>query len=556
VNAVTNLDVTQTYAPEITVNIEQNCSDGLLCLEHASPIVNVTSTQDITATAENLLQVTQDAISGSQAAALSGSALTVVAAQQILTPEVTMTIAQDCSIDTGACVQTALPIVEALARQIIEATANNTFEITQQMESGSLQTADVNVEAATSVQAEQIVNTTAVVELVQKCKVDLGLCIQDAAPLLRSLAEQVVNVQAENNVLLTQSGALEQITSATGSSATLVDAMQDNTSDFTVTVVQECDVTKGLCIQSQNGLQQYVFSDGETIEAGEYVGVLDDHALDAGYNRQTVATVAMGICPEGKGMCPKVQQLLVWLFGPEPEAEPESAEATESAVDSNDTSEEGTTEFVKRGHETNRIGGILRFYERTIRNAADGRVVTLTTDIDSGLDTRTVSLICQIRKAALDKKTPDVRMRHAMRLWAAQEISKSTGRDQVLIQEALLNRTLCTEKSELAQKKLEASPVIAFPVDATGPVSSNTLWNRCVRGDYITYDDIRANPDRDPRTNRPRSCGNYHTKNDWYHPDLAVRFTWDYETRTLVLPVGYVAIPQSQHVALEEDVMF
>ena len=551
-NAVTNLSVTQAFAPQISVTIDQHCSEDQLCLEQASPVVSAIATQAITASATNFLTVAQNAVSGSQAATLSGSATTILAAQQILTPEVTMTIAQDCSISAGACVQSALPVVEALASQIIDASAKNAFVTAQQMESGSLQTADLRAAAATNVQAEQIVTATAVFSLVQTCKVDTGLCLQDASPLLRALAEQVVRVQAENLLVLTQSGALDQTALATGSASTLVDVVQDTVTDLTVTVVQQCDVKKGLCIQSQNGLQQYVFSDGETIEAGEYLGTLDEHALDAGFNRQTVATVAMGICPLGTGLCPHVQQLLVWLFGaPEPESVQSEEFTPPVSVPQPDNHDS-----VRRGHATNMIGGFIRFFEKTLRNTSNDPVVALITDADSGLDTRTLSLVCQVRRNMQEKKSPDLRMRRDMRIWAAGQIAQSTGVDQALIEKALVDPTLCTEATTLVQEKPATAPAIAFPIDMTGPLSSNTLWNDCVRGKYVTYDEIRANPDRDPRTNRPRSCGNYHTQNNWYHPDLGMRFTWDPATHMLVLPTGFVAIPQRQQVAVEEDVTF
>jgi hypothetical protein len=74
---------------------------------------------------------------------------------------------------------------------------------------------------------------------------------------------------------------------------------------------------------------------------------------------------------------------------------------------------------------------------------------------------------------------------------------------------------------------------VAFPVDAKGyPVSSQAVWNACIRNHTILDD-----------AGQPLSCARYHDGHIWHHPDLAMDFTFDssHESPILILPEGYEA---------------
>jgi hypothetical protein len=87
-------------------------------------------------------------------------------------------------------------------------------------------------------------------------------------------------------------------------------------------------------------------------------------------------------------------------------------------------------------------------------------------------------------------------------------------------------------------------------VDAQGvPVSSNPVWNNCIRN-IPTFDD----------TGKPLSCDRYHAGFVWEHPDLLISFTWNTHLSPplLLLPAGYVATvmgpdPASQSAANERS---
>jgi len=72
---------------------------------------------------------------------------------------------------------------------------------------------------------------------------------------------------------------------------------------------------------------------------------------------------------------------------------------------------------------------------------------------------------------------------------------------------------------------------ILFPTDDLGvPVSSNMVWNACIRN--VTLLD---------ETGQPLSCGRYHDQFTWMHPDLGMSFIWNTSVTPplLKLPGGY-----------------
>lgn len=77
-----------------------------------------------------------------------------------------------------------------------------------------------------------------------------------------------------------------------------------------------------------------------------------------------------------------------------------------------------------------------------------------------------------------------------------------------------------------------------FPLDSRNiPVSSNTVWNACIRNVPI-FDD----------SGKPLSCGRYHDNYTWTHPDLGISFIWN----TSMTP-PYLKVPDSFVPTVTED---
>jgi phage baseplate assembly protein gpV len=85
---------------------------------------------------------------------------------------------------------------------------------------------------------------------------------------------------------------------------------------------------------------------------------------------------------------------------------------------------------------------------------------------------------------------------------------------------------------------------IPFPVDAAGyPLSSNTVWNTCIRN-QVQLDN----------EGKPYSCSRYHTDNTWTHPDLFIEFLLRPELDPmLVLPEGFSPEVQSDEGTIVEQ---
>jgi hypothetical protein len=133
--------------------------------------------------------------------------------------------------------------------------------------------------------------------------------------------------------------------------------------------------------------------------------------------------------------------------------------------------------------------------------------------------------------------------------WFANYLGTIMGRDGSQVLAALLDEKFCTPAQEA---QAVAPKPIAVRVDGKGYiVSSNPVWNACVRG-KATIGLIRKN--RDTVMHRqgrievmlPLTCSDYHpnTENVWRHPDHAGLFvTLDAAGRlTSALPRGYVAV--------------
>lgn len=523
--AVTDVNAVMNVLDEQNVSIQQNCGTATgmtLCIEHAAPTIATIAVQNITASASNLLGVLQDAGEEShQIANLSGSALTEVNAIQEVTTNIIVNIFQECSMDTGVCVQRALPDVLTLAQQVISAAALNQINVQQEAGSGSTQEANIDAEAEVAVAAQQFVSPRAFLYLSQLCSLDVGMCVQKALPLVQTVVEQVVNAQAGNAVNLTQSGGVIQDANVDASGLTLVDTQQNVLTETDIQVIQECGVTQGLCLQvNQDGRPVFVFNDGETSTSGEFFGDVDDSVLDTEYSRTTVAHVAGGICGETRS-CGMLDKLLFWLFGPEPATVTSRPDVAGNPEDSG-----------HRGHRTNMLGASAKFLVAAMGDEVapasfGGGEITLTPEQKN--------LFCSMQKAIPEGSEPGVW------IWTAQELSTLTGFEASFTEAMLHDDSMCPREEVAAtDARMELfNQITLMPADDTGPLSNNPVWNACVRGEHLSWSEIQANADRDEE-GRPFTCGHYHTQDSWYHPDLGIYFTWNRLTKQLELPEGYL----------------
>ncbi len=131
--------------------------------------------------------------------------------------------------------------------------------------------------------------------------------------------------------------------------------------------------------------------------------------------------------------------------------------------------------------------------------------------------------------------------------WYVSYIAGVMGRTTGVISDALKSTTLCAPAvSAQAPVKIDTT---AFAIDADGyPISSNPVWNACIRGQGLSMALILSNPDHvEDRygAGRPLTCRDYHIGdvNVWTHPDhKGMEFTWIPETKKLTLPTGFVAV--------------
>ncbi len=426
----------QVVHPVIEIDIQQDCFASHLCVEDAVPEVVTDVLQAVTASSANIFAIDQQSQTGSQLAVLTGSALTVVEASQLVDPDVFVEIALECSVDTGACAHIALPTILTIATQVINAESENIIDVTQQTDTGASQVSEVDANAETQVYAEQIVTPTAMIDLVQICKVDIGICIQDALPLIQTLAQQIVNAHADNTVDITQVGAETQSGSITGSAQVAGEASQVVETIAGVNVEQRCDIKKGACIQVlDGGKPTCMFTGGQTTEFGEYNGDLDTHAFDNGLTRQNVTGVAVGLCPSGEGLCPRARQLVLWIFGPEPEPVPgfSTFEMSNSRIRGNGIHTK------RRGKQTNVVKGMIHFLANRLpieESVAEG---TFGGGVSSQISSEAQAFMCSMQRGVPRNSNGDV--------WdfAAEQIAAVTSSQKEWIIERMRNAGPCNQ---------------------------------------------------------------------------------------------------------------
>ncbi len=136
----------------------------------------------------------------------------------------------------------------------------------------------------------------------------------------------------------------------------------------------------------------------------------------------------------------------------------------------------------------------------------------------------------------------------------AEKMTQYIGRDAAFITQQLTSKTLCADINVALrpQKAVQVvAEVIPFPLAKDGlPMSSNPLWNLCIRDLPLTHKDILTNPDVDSH-GRHYSCDHYHRAEfTWRHPDLDMFFSWNPKTHQLRLPTGYAAHDTGVELAL------
>jgi hypothetical protein len=130
--------------------------------------------------------------------------------------------------------------------------------------------------------------------------------------------------------------------------------------------------------------------------------------------------------------------------------------------------------------------------------------------------------------------------------WMSEVLSTMIDRPVSMIYDAINSPSFCEDFLSARSPRVAAEVAslgTPFYTDAEGyPVSTNKTWNACIKGE-VTLELVRNNPDRH-EDGYGEDCARYHTKNMWYHPDLAMYFEWKREEAFLALPKGFVAVKQ------------
>lgn len=200
-----------------------------------------------------------------------------------------------------------------------------------------------------------------------------------------------------------------------------------------------------------------------------------------------------------------------------------------------------------RGHRTNFLTGVANYLANVILGAeTGGREVPSGAfggvapgayggGSDVPLTKGERKLLCTMKNSIPDEEVQQVNS------WLSSLLGSLLRRDDALVNNALESAACEKALSGRSTYKVVTIASEPFPVDEAGvPVSSNTLWNDCIRGHEVTLQELRANPEKDGN-GVPLTCGDYHTQDDWIHPDLHVHFIWDRLNGRFSLPDGYHA---------------
>jgi hypothetical protein len=145
---------------------------------------------------------------------------------------------------------------------------------------------------------------------------------------------------------------------------------------------------------------------------------------------------------------------------------------------------------------------------------------------ESPLSDEEKSYICSMTKALPEVTNPE------MLDWMSETMAETMNRDQDFILAALERGDVCPVETAAAPAQL-VSVAQSVNVDSKGvPVSVDSLWNKCIRGERVTLEDIRNSGNM--------TCAKYHTQESWFYPDEQIYIWFDRSTGELKLPEGYV----------------
>jgi len=221
---------------------------------------------------------------------------------------------------------------------------------------------------------------------------------------------------------------------------------------------------------------------------------------------------------------------------PDPEPEPEEPESG-SSITGLASPESPQGNGSSRGKGSSRILAITE-YAANLRGLGRMTPSVLGIEKEAPLSIDEVEYICSIQRAMKEDSEPEYFQ------LIADKMAGIMRRDSDYVADKLTDTSFC-ESTNMALRPrpvIKKETLVAFPVGVDGyPVSSNPVWNACVRG-TVTLALIKSNTDRDdPRDGgKPKTCADYHTGNDWRHPDFNIRFTFNRIFNKLVVPEGYV----------------
>lgn len=195
-----------------------------------------------------------------------------------------------------------------------------------------------------------------------------------------------------------------------------------------------------------------------------------------------------------------------------------------------------------RARERQRQGSEIRQVESAVRFLWLHRKITFSSDANTQL----TQLACSIRRAL-----PEARGGEFLRT-VSETIAREIGRSES-VSEIFLTLTLPHLCKRPAAVQNTVKPLSIIYLDRAGAVvSSNPVWNACVRGKGITAALIKSNVDRTLhrsgrlRTEIPWSCRDYHKGpiDVWTHPDFPdISIVLDEHGKLIsALPVGYLAV--------------
>jgi hypothetical protein len=179
-----------------------------------------------------------------------------------------------------------------------------------------------------------------------------------------------------------------------------------------------------------------------------------------------------------------------------------------------------------RGWRTNTLKGVSQFL--AIFNLGSARVAPAAFggSEEAPLSDNEKKYLCSMMRALPEQMAPD------MLEWMSETLAETMNRDADFVLAALERGDVCPAKTVQASVQLisAAQPVT---VDSKGvPLSVDSLWNKCIRGERVTLQDIRDSGNM--------TCAKYHTKESWFYPDQQIYIWYDRSANELQLPEGYV----------------